>query len=68
MPEPVLRLSTDEQQEVRDDPAVQSVMQLFEGDLNHIDADKTLQSSSASGSSLPEDVAEDEADEDDDLD
>jgi hypothetical protein len=41
----VLRLSTDEQQEVREDPAVQSVMRLFEGDLNHIQPDKTIQSS-----------------------
>lgn len=67
MPEPVLRLSTDEQQEVRDDPAVQSVMQLFEGDLNHIHADKTIQSTSVDAG-LPVDVAEDEDDEDDDLD
>jgi hypothetical protein len=30
---------------VQDDPAVQSVLSLFDGDLSDIDADKTIQSS-----------------------
>ncbi|NBB95337.1 MAG: hypothetical protein GVY16_06310 [Planctomycetes bacterium] len=44
-PSPKPRLSTNERQDVQDDPAVQSVLSLFDGDLSDIDAGKTIQAS-----------------------
>jgi DNA polymerase-3 subunit gamma/tau len=64
-PSPVLRLSSDETQEVREDPAVQSVLSLFDGNLSHIDPDKTVESSRTIHGASPSDaeVAEEYDDE-----